>query len=128
MSSAPHPAGFPIGRDALARSLSGWGEGCDARLSNLTDTTHEAGFSLSSFGGEGWGEEAVNYLTALRPFSNFLGGLLHEPVVRVAGITASSPRPSPPKEERGPAKRALRPILNQTQWQWGWGEGPFFLS
>src|SRR5439155_17817468 len=50
------------------------------------------------------------------PCSNFCGPFL-EPVPSVAGTTVSSPRPSPPKEERGPTKRALRPIAIQTQRQ-----------
>ena|SRR5437870_2517782 len=100
------------------RSLSPRG----TRGERAGETTHEAGFSLYSFGGEGWGEEAFNNVTALRPLSSFLGPFL-ERVLTVAGIRASSPRPSPPKEERGPTKRVLRSIVNQTHWQWGWGAG-----
>ena len=88
---------------------------------SMIDKTREAGVSLSSFGGEGWGEEALNNVTAPLPLSNFRGPFL-EPVPRVAGITASSPRPSPPKEERGPTMRALLPIAIQTQWQRSHGE------
>src|SRR2546427_7788591 len=81
---------------------------------SLIDTTHEVDVSLSSFGGEGWGEDALNHVTALRPWSNF-PGLLPDPVQGNAAIRASSPRPSPPKEETGQTKRALRPVVNQTQ-------------
>src|SRR6266699_4928859 len=85
---------------------------------SFIDTTHEAGFSLSSFGGEGWGEEAHKELPASGPSAQ--GPAPHLEWSRgAAAITASSPHPSPPKEERGCLGASARRIVNQTQLQWG---------
>src|ERR1035437_1068059 len=56
-------------------------------------------FSLSSFGGEGWGEEAHHHSRCCGSWLHS-SGLPHQYVACWLRTTTSSPCPSPPKEER----------------------------
>src|SRR5436309_1119745 len=59
-------------------------------------------FSLSSFGGEGWGEEAHSERQEARLMTADARSRVYSASRPAAvKVTASSPLPSPPKEERG---------------------------
>src|SRR5207247_1685551 len=75
------------------------GEGRYARPLSLGDSAAEADVSLSSFGGEGRGEEAHTDPKADVPRDQHPTAPLRVGR-RVAAIAASSPYPSPPMEER----------------------------
>ena len=97
---------IPLTPTPLPRSLSGRPTG--------------GGFSLSSLGGEGWGEEA--------PDAPACAGILVDqfPVQAYGEVEvkpASSPRPSPPREEREKPRHVCNAKVSQTAWQWGRDEG-----
>ena len=96
------------------------------RMSN-EESACEPELSLSCFGGEGRGEEAHQKLEPLRPPAPSTETSLQRSAGVVA-ITASSPRPSPPEEERGRSQAMPGHLVSQTQPQWGLAQGRINLE